>query len=227
MDDDGAPIPIDTVTGEQLPSGAPAASPARTVLTPYIGMHFKEALDRQRSEDIEFELRSREPSRQLARLTVMEESLLAALQAAQEQLKRVSDEPGKERLRARRLVENARDYPDSVIERRRLAEHASVLAAAEKTVNMAAADCRKAEYEIAGLRAAIASERRVADARNQRIREHSDRRILSYWRHLIRHREHGAALNDRLQPAGPQLPKWTGAGTDDDARQETTDEPAR
>jgi ABC transport system ATP-binding/permease protein len=58
--------------------------------------------------------------------------------------------------------------------------------------------------------------RAVTRIRVRRIHDHTGRRVGAYWRKLVRVHPHGAHLNARLVPLGPNLPRWARDGSDRD-----------
>jgi hypothetical protein len=120
-----------------------------------------------------------------------------------------SKEPGENELRERRIAESdPGKRSDRLVRERRLAEFAKRRAEAEEAHLAAGARLAQKQQEAREHESAMARRAAVARTRAHRIYEHAWRRTATYWQQLVRVHPHGPYLNARLQPTGPELPRW-------------------
>jgi len=129
--------------------------------------------------------------------------------------------PTDEDLKERRIAEaDPGKRPDRLIRDRRRAEFTRRHAQAEQEHAMALHRLAHAQQQ--ELECQNALERRAAIARTRAhwIYEYAWRRAATYWQHLVRVHPHGAYLNARLRPVGPELPAWAQDPPDDSGEPE-------
>jgi hypothetical protein len=164
-----------------------------------------------------------EPIRsQLTQIYADIQTLADQTQGTELLLEKASKKPGDEDLKERRSAESDPEKrSDRLVRERRLAEFAKRQAEAEEAHLAAVARLALAHQEARVREGAMDRREAVARTRAHRIYEHAWRRTATYWQQLIRVHPHGPHLNARLQPTGPELPRWAreepdapeGAGT--------------
>lgn len=149
------------------------------------------------------------------------ERLAAGEEAARNAREAASAKPTDEDLKERRIAEaDPERRPDRLIRERRRAEFTRRQTHAEQAY--AAAVYQLAQARQDALECENALERRAAIARTRAhwIYEYAWRRIATYWQHLVRMHPHGAYLNARLRPVGPELPRWAQDPSEDESEPE-------
>jgi hypothetical protein len=129
--------------------------------------------------------------------------------------------PSEHELNRRGLGES--DLPETEVRRRRLADHERRQRAAEARYAEARQAVHAAQHELEALDEVLVTHRTVGLLRKRRIDEHASRRSALYWRHVVRVHPDAGKLNDRLTPAGPDLPPWSKEADIDDAWPEGTE----
>lgn len=112
-------------------------------------------------------------------------------------------------LTEKRHAEQIRpDRSTDLVARRRRAEHDRRRRSADSAYFQANDELSAAVAAVVRLNATYRQEWRIAAARARRLYEHGWRRVAVYWQQLVLSHKEGANLNNRLRPAGPELPAW-------------------
>jgi len=195
-------------------SDAPPRSPCDAPIPPppYLRYLLARADDSAQVEHVRSAARIVRAQARVDELVAGAPTLLQMASAAQVHFDGLPKEPVAPELDRRRYAEDLRQRPPTVSHARRRSDHTQAIATAGQSAHAAEERYRACLEEIARIKAHIAAEQRVCDARIQRVREHMLRRTASYWRHLVRHHPHGPQLSGCLDPAGPDLPAWRPAG---------------
>ncbi|MDX3455459.1 hypothetical protein PV396_26580 [Streptomyces sp. ME02-8801-2C] len=137
-----------------------------------------------------------------SRLTEAERASAQAETAARELA-----EPATEKdLTRRRGGEDRTD--ESVVRTRRARERSRRLTAARAAAAEAAARTAALSIQARQAEARIAVREELAGARAVHIHQQTLRRVVAYYRQLVRRHPDGARINAQLKEGGPELPDW-------------------
>ncbi|WP_328840312.1 hypothetical protein [Streptomyces europaeiscabiei] len=125
---------------------------------------------------------------------------------AESAVRELSLTPSEEDLTRRRGGEDRTD--ESVVRARRARERARLLAAARATAAQAAGRVAALSDQVAQAEARIAVREELAAARAVHIHEQTLKRVVAYYRQLVRRHVDGARINTQLKQGGPELPRW-------------------
>jgi ABC transport system ATP-binding/permease protein len=118
-----------------------------------------------------------------------------------------------EDLTRRRGGEDRTD--ESVVRTRRAQERSRRLAASRATAARAAERAAALTVQLRQAETRIAVRQELAAARAVHIHEQTMRRVVAYYRQLVRRHPDGARINAQLKLGGPELPSWAApAGQD-------------
>ncbi|MGN9914174.1 hypothetical protein ACTMTJ_42270 [Phytohabitans sp. LJ34] len=193
--------------------------PRETPAPPPISTFYVDSLCKRFGSVAEHEKQQRDErlyllSKKLEAAVAREKTAANKLEVAEAAWKGASQPPTEETLRTRHVAEEELDRPTYLSRQRRLAQHGRTRERSESRYAALDEEWHACNAEVADLRNRISTERRIADSRVRAQLAHTQRRIATYWTHLIRTYERGAELNQNLRPAGPRLPDWTRDDTD-------------
>jgi hypothetical protein len=137
-------------------------------------------------------------------------------QATRHALMAAAVKPTDEDLKERRIAESdPGKRPDRLIRDRRQTEFTRRQVQAEQAHTMAVYRLAQAHQQELECQNALKRRAAIARTRAHWIYEYAWRRTATYWQHLVRVHPHGAYLNARLRPVGPELPAWAQDPPDD------------
>jgi hypothetical protein len=147
---------------------------------------------------------------EFARLRGVEAEFIDEVETVRQELEQASKQPDDVELKDRRIAESdpAKQRPDRLVRDRRLREHRERLARVEERYRRLVADMVHAKQAADALEIELAVDAAIARSRAQRAAEHVNRRIATYWQHLIRFHRYGEYLNEALPQVRPELPDW-------------------